>query len=153
MSLIDGFNANEVEPQSGFEPIPAGEYEAVITRSEEKTTRNGLGQFLQLEFEIVGGDYNGRKLWTNLNLQNPNARTVEFARTELSAICRAVNVLQPKDPADLYNIPLIISVKQKMNESTGEMGNAIKGYRDKGSAPKNPVAPTASAQQKAPWAR
>ena len=35
------FNAAEVEPQTSFDPIPAGWYKAMITESEFKTTRNG----------------------------------------------------------------------------------------------------------------
>ena len=55
MSTIN-FNANEVEPSTGYDPIPAGKYQAVITESEMKPTKTGNGQYLQLEFEIIEGD-------------------------------------------------------------------------------------------------
>ena len=56
MSTIN-FNANEVEPSTGYDPIPAGKYQAVITESEMKPTKTGNGQYLQLEFEIIEGEY------------------------------------------------------------------------------------------------
>lgn len=37
MSTLN-FNANEVEPSIGFDAIPAGKYQAVITDSEMKDT-------------------------------------------------------------------------------------------------------------------
>ena len=42
MSTIN-FNANEVEPSTGYDPIPAGKYQAVITESEMKPTKTETG--------------------------------------------------------------------------------------------------------------
>ena len=50
------FNANDVEPNVGFDPVPAGKYLAVITASEMKPTKNGNGSSCELEFQIVEGD-------------------------------------------------------------------------------------------------
>ena len=83
MSTIN-FNANEVEPSTGYDPIPAGKYQAVITESEMKPTRTGNGQYLQLEFEIIEGEYKNRKVWARLNLENANADAVRIARADLS---------------------------------------------------------------------
>lgn len=112
MSTIN-FNANEVEPSTGYDPIPAGKYQAVITESEMKPTKTGNGQYLQLEFEIIEGEYKNRKVWARLNLENANADAVRIARADLSAICRAVNVLQPRDSVELHNLPLTITVRCK----------------------------------------
>jgi len=91
------FNANDVEPSVGFDPIPAGKYQALITDSEMKPTKNGDGQYLELAFEIIKGDYRSRKVWARLKLENRNAQAAQIARADLSAICRAVNVIQPRD--------------------------------------------------------
>ena len=88
MSTLN-FNANEVEPSIGFDAIPAGKYQAVITDSEMKDTKSGTGKYLQLEFEIIEGDYKNRKLWARLNLENANSEAVRMARADLSAICRS----------------------------------------------------------------
>lgn len=147
------FNANEVEPNVGMEAVPAGKYIAVIIESEIKPTKSGNGQFLELTFEIIDGEYKGRKVWSRLNIDNPNATAVQIARGELSAICRAVNVMQPKDSAELHNLPLEITVRCKKRDDSDDITNEIKGYAPKGST-SNPVAP--AAQKKAdtpPWRR
>ena len=130
MPSLDGFNASEVEPAT-FEPIPAGKYLAAITASEMKPTKNGSGSYLQLTFTVLDGEYRNRVLWARLNLQNSNATAVKIARGELSAICRAVNVMQPRDSVELHNIPLVITVKLKKRKDTDELSNEIKGYAPK----------------------
>lgn len=148
------FNATEVEPSTGYSAIPAGKYLAVITEDEMKETRSGGGQYLKLTFEIIEGEYKGRKLWVNLNLINANPKAVEIARADLSAICRAVNVMQLQDTVQLYNLPLVINVKCKKNAETDEMQNEVKGYEAKTSYAPN-AAPAAPAPQTGslPWAR
>ena len=134
MPDLNGFDANVVEPIVGFEPIPAGDYLAAITASEMKPTKAGTGEFLEIEFQVLDGVHQGRKLWTRLNLKNPNQKAVKFARGELSAICHAVGVMTPKDAMDLHDKPLVIKVALKPREDTGEMTNVIKGYASKGAA-------------------
>lgn len=129
MAELHEFNANEVDPTLPFDPIPADEYSAVITNSEEKPTKAGTGTYLELTFQIVEGEYQNRLLWTRLNLNNPTDRAVQIARAELSAICRAVGVLTPKDSAELHDLPLLIKVKQKRRKDTDEIVNEIVGYR------------------------
>ena len=138
MANLNGFNAHEVEPTSNFEPLPAGKYLAVITDSEMKPTKSGTGQYLQLSLQILEGPYKGRYVWARLNLHNPNPTTVQIARQELSAICRAVGVMQPTDSVELHNIPLVISVKCKKREDTGEITNEVKGYEAKAAAAGRP---------------
>jgi hypothetical protein len=151
MANLNGFNASEVEPAVGFDPIPAGKYVAVITDSKMKPTKSGVGNFLELTFQVLEGEHKGRQVWARLNLDNPNATTVKIARAELSAICRAVGVMAPKDSVELQNLPLIITVAQKKRPDTGEMGNVVKGYAKKDvSAPR---APAAGSNGKAPWQR
>lgn len=124
------FNANEVEPSVGFEALPAGKYQAVISDSDMKANRAGTGEYLLLEFEIIEGDYKGRKLWSRLNLNNPNPEAVRLARADLSAICHAVNIIQPRDSSELHNLPLTIMVKCRKNQDD-EIVNEIRSYAAK----------------------
>jgi hypothetical protein len=155
MANLNGFDANQVEPTGDFDPVPAGKYLAVVTDSEMKPTKSGTGSYLQLTFEIIDGPHKGRLLWARLNLDNPNATAVAIARAELSAICRAVGVLAPKDSVELHNLPLVIHVKCKKRDDTGEIANEVKGYSPK-AAPAEPpaVKPAApSANGTPPWKR
>jgi len=150
MADLEGFDANEVEPTTDFEPIPAGKYLAVITESAFKDTRSKTGQYLQLTFQIIEGEYEGRFLWARLNLNNPNETAVKIARAELSAVCRAVGVMAPKDSTELHDLPLVISVKCKKRNDTEEIQNEIRGYEKKEVAAGQPIQ---SQNDTPPWRR
>jgi hypothetical protein len=152
MADLNGFDANEVEPNASFEAIPAGKYLAAITDSEMKPTKNGGGSYLQLTFTILDGEYKGRVVWGRLNLANPNQTAVKMAKSELSAVCRAVGVMTPKDSCELHNIPLLITVKVKKRKDNDELTNEVKGFEPKSAAAGRPQqAPAASATP--PWRR
>lgn len=154
MADLRGFDANHVEPSSDFEPLPAGKYLAVITESEMKPTKAGTGSFLQLTFEILDGQFKGRKVWARLNLMNSNDTAVKIAQAELSAICRAVGVLAPNDSVELHNLPLVITVKCKKRPDTGEIANEVKGFAKKESPQAPPAAPAAPSDNGTPpWKR
>ena len=150
MASLSGFNANDVEPTSDFDPVPAGKYLAVITESEVKDNKLGTGSYLQFTFQVIEGEFKSRFLWARLNLNNPNATAVKIARAELSAICRAVGVMAPNDSAELHDLPLVISVKCKKRADTGEITNEIKGYHKKDAANGKPIQAT---NETPPWRR
>jgi hypothetical protein len=152
MSTLN-FNANEVDPASVFDPIPAGKYVAVITESEMKPTKTGNGHFLELTLEVVEGEFKGRKVWARLNLDNPNQTAVRIAQSELSAICHAVNVMTPKDSVELHNLPMEITVKCRKREDTDEITNEIRGYAAKGSSADQPPPAQEKQNNSAPWKR
>jgi hypothetical protein len=150
MANLNGFNANEVEPTSDFDPIPAGKYVAVITASELKQNKAGTGNYLELTFQIVEGEYKNRLVWARLSIEHTNPTTAKIARGHLSAICKAVGVLVPRDSAELHNLPLVINVKLKKRNDTGELANDVKGFSPRQTA----VAPAAQTKPAiAPWKR
>jgi len=150
MANLGNFNANNVDPATDFEPIPAGKYLAVITDSEMKPTKSGNGNYLELTFQVIDGPFKGRMLWSRLNLDNPSAQAVQIAQGELSAVCRAVGVMQPKDSIELHNVPLLVTVKCKKRDDTGDVVNEIRGYGKKEAANGTPQQETTSTP---PWAR
>jgi len=52
MAFIN-FNAADVDPNPGFEPVPEGKYVASIIESTLKPTKNGAGEYLELVFEVL----------------------------------------------------------------------------------------------------
>ena len=150
MANLNNFNANNVEPAADFDPIPAGKYVAVITDSEMKSTKDRKGNYLELKFQVIEGEFKGRLLWARLCLENQNDLTVKIAKSQLAAICKATGVMTPKDSAELHNLPLIVSVKLKKRTDTGEMSNEIKGYskREMAAAQSSPAT-----RGVAPWKR
>ncbi|MCD4825508.1 MAG: DUF669 domain-containing protein [Phycisphaerae bacterium] len=147
MADLGNFNANEVEPTTAFEPLPAGKYIAAITASEMKPTKKGDGSYLELEFTVLEGDCQGRKAWDRLCINHPKDLTQKIAKGNLSAICRAVGVLQPGDSVELHNLPLEINVKCKKRKDNGEITNEIKGYAAKSHPQTQPVQQPAQQSQ------
>ncbi|MEX2672882.1 MAG: DUF669 domain-containing protein [Phycisphaeraceae bacterium] len=139
MAHLDGFDARQVDPATSLDPLPAGKYVAVVSDSQMKPTKNANGSYLELTFDVIEGEHKGRKAWARLNLHNPSEAAVKIARAELSAICRAVGVMQPRDSVELHNLPLVIAVKLKRREDTGELANEIKGYEAKPKATTPPA--------------
>ncbi|HRQ75564.1 MAG TPA: DUF669 domain-containing protein [Phycisphaerales bacterium] len=153
MANLNGFNAHEVDPNVGFDPVPAGKYLAVITATEMKPTKNGVGEYLQVELEVIEGPYKSRKVWDRLTLKHPNEMTVKIARGTLSAICRAVGVMAPKDSVELHNLPLVISVGHKKRDDTGELTNVVKGYSKRDGAAARPAPAATTNGSTPPWKR
>jgi len=158
MADLRGFDAQTVEPNDSFDPIPNGDYLCIITASEMKPTKAGDGAYLELELEVLDGPYKGRKLWDRLNLNNANDTAVKIAKGTLSSICRAVGVLQPKDSCELHDLPMLVKVACKKRDDTDELTNAVKGNKKREGAASSPVmavAPVASGTKSAspPWKR
>ncbi|MEZ6146298.1 MAG: DUF669 domain-containing protein [Planctomycetaceae bacterium] len=146
MADLRGFDAQTVEPNDSFDPIPNGDYLCIITTSEMKPTKAGDGAYLEIELQVIEGPYQGRKLWDRLNLNNANETTVKIARGTLSAICRAVGVLQPADSCELHDLPLVAKVACRKRDDTDELTNVVKSYRNRQGTALDPVPPHGSAE-------
>ena len=172
------FDANSVEP-SNFDVYPAGKYLSQIVSSEMRPTKDGRGQYLFLELDILEGPFAGRKLFDRLNLVNDNPDTVDIATRTLSSICRATGQMQVKDSEQLHLIPLIADVRVRPPKGQYGESNSIRylprnaaaapapatrtpaGYAAPASAPATtatpqparPAAPAAPAAGGLPWQR
>lgn len=125
------FDARQVAPDAGFEPVPAGWYKVLMDESEMKPTKAGDGAYLHCRFNILEGPYTGRKLFARLNLRNANPTAQEIGFKQLSAVAHAVGVLQVADSTQLHNIPLQVRVKVRKDQS-GEYDdqNDITSYKN-----------------------
>lgn len=150
MASLDGFDAEKVEPATAYEPVPEGDYLVVIVDSEFKETAARDGEYLQLTEEIVDGPHRGRRLFDRLNLKNKNETAVKIAQATLSAVCRAVGVMRPKDSAELHNKPMRIKVGvEERNDKKGSYTNRIKGYEPTTA----PAAKSSGQASEPPWKR
>jgi hypothetical protein len=156
------FDASTVQSTSTFEALPAGDYPAIITGSEMKTTKAGDGTYLALTIEFQGNGATGRKLWHNLNIQNKNPQAVEISQKHLKEICDAVGLAGVGDSSELHNKPLVVKLGAKMDSYSGEMRNEAKGFKKLQTTATAPAfkAPTAAApaaapasKQGLPWAK
>lgn len=159
------FDASTVEPLQALQILPPGKYLAQIIASEMRVTKDGMGQYLWLELDVLDGPYAGRKLFDRLNLVNSNPTTVEIAQRALSAICHAIGRLQVRDSEELHLVPLWVDVKvQPPKNGYGESNSVRYLPRDAATpapqaaapqprpAPQPPVA-AAAPRSTPPWKR
>lgn len=128
MALIN-FNAAEVAPAVAADPLPAGDYVAMIVDSDMKMTKKGDGQYLDLALQVCDGQFKGRYVWAKLNIENQNEIAQRIGQAELSAIRHAVGVMAPRNSEDLHNRPMIIKVKYVPENGQYSAKNEIKGYK------------------------
>jgi hypothetical protein len=164
------FDASQVAPQASTGPLPAGVYLAHIVESDVQPLKSGNGEGLKLTFEIIDGQFKGRKVYENLNIRHTSEDTQRIAQSQLSALCHAVNVIKLMDTAALHFKPVRINVTVREAVGQYKASNNIKGYEAAGGgisapataptpapvaeAPAWPTAEQEAAKSKAPaWAR
>lgn len=117
------FNAATVEPSTGFKPIPAGEYDFLITGCSLKDNKEGGGKHIEVVYQCVEGAAKGRKIYERMNVVNASERAQAIGQAELSSLCRAVGVMEPKDTKELCN--KIVRLKVGVKVKDGKEGNVV----------------------------
>ena len=165
MTLLNTtFTASEL-PQSdnNFEPLPAGWYQAAIKGAEVKDTKAGTGQYIAVQYDILGPTHQGRVVFGNINIRNPNPKAEEIGHQQLGEIMRAIGLANLQDSDQLIGGNLIIKLSIRKSEEYGD-SNDVKGFKAmEGGAPVSgglmkpggePVTQqTAQAGGAAPWAQ
>lgn len=152
MGNLQGFNAANHEPSTGFDVLPAGTYRVAIVGSKTKPTRAGTGEYLELELQVLDGEYQNRKIWDRLNIRNPSEKAQAIGLGQLSALCRAVGVLTPQDSSELHNQPFQVSLKVKRDPEYGDKNEVAKYLPKSGQAAeqRQPVE-AGDSSQRSPW--
>lgn len=170
----NGFDANAPE-NNVSNVIPKGNYQAVLVNSKVEKTKDGRGARLNLDFQILHGEYmnkhvfEGLNLWLRRNEFNSESEwkaalssdqktktAVDIANAQLSAICKAVNVLSPKDSYELHNKELTIAVGVQEAKDGFPARNKITAYKPKSvqvaaPPPPPPVNSGAGQSSNSPW--
>jgi hypothetical protein len=142
---LTGFNIEDYEDvNQDFEPLPAGEYRAIVADCEEKESRAGnIG--LNLKIQIIEGQYENRLIFQWLNINHPKSNVQKIAEAELASIFRALNIQHPTDTAELLDQPLVVKLKVTKPENGYDAGNKVVKWM----ADKETAAPETSTKK--PW--
>lgn len=143
------FDASNVAPADSFDCLPKGKYLCMAVASQIKPTKKGDGEYLEITFEVIDGQGKGRKVWERLNIRNANKKAEEISQRQLSALCRAVGVMNLQDTDQLHNIPVTLEIDVEQREGYDPQ-NRVKAYHASGNAA--PVASTAALRATAPTA-
>lgn len=152
-NLGQSFNAQDL-PQSeqNYDPIPAGWYDVTINSAELRNTKAGNGQFIAVRYDVVGPSHQGRVVWGNINIRNPNPKAEEIGHQQLGELMRAIGLTRVEDTDQLVGGACQIKVSVSQSEQYGA-SNEVKGFKANGSAA--PAAPANKAAAPAagtpPW--
>ena len=144
------------EPQrKERELVPPGRYRARIIESEMIPTKKGDGgEYLQLTWSILGGDFDDKYVWQRLNIVNKSDRAQSIAKRQLKNLMNALNVEELDDSEQLHDQPLDIDVVIEKGTNGYSDKNDVKGFYSNIPSPAPAPAPAApSAPQKEPGQR
>ncbi len=132
MAQLD-FNVNEVKINE-YDVIPAGWYTACIVESVIQESKTG-DQYLKLQYQIIDGKYNGRRVFDNLYLWYPNQTAVQIAQKSIASIAKSVGMIGENvltDTNDLLDKILDIKLSIKAAEGDYDESNIVRGYAENG---------------------
>ena len=158
--LNETYDVNELPQGNGnFDPLPPGWYHANITGAELKSTKAGNGQYIAVRYDITGPTHQGRVVFGNLNIKNPNPKAEEIGRQQLGEIMRAIGLAKVTDTDQLIGGSLQIKLDISQQEGY-DPRNEVRAFKAIEGAnmpitqmPAVPQATQASASAAPPWAR
>jgi len=161
-----GFDVSDVTPDTGatggsYDPIPEGEYVLKALDAEEKTTSKGDGSYIKVKFEVAKGEYTGRLLWQNFNINNPSEKAQRIGRQQLVAWATACGKPDADDTDKLLDKPFRADVTIEKGTGGYSDSNRIKAFlfeQAESAAPKpaakaapKAAAPAPAAKSANPW--
>ena len=153
MATLD-FDVSSYEAtKSNFDPLPRGEYLAIVTENQMKATKSGTGEYLELVIQIVDGEFSGRKIWERLNIHNANETAETIARAALKSLSLACGIEPLTDTDMLNDTPFTIVLDIDRKDPTR---NRVMGYKPAGAAAAPVARQTATKAAPAaakPWER
>lgn len=151
--LGKAYVADEMPKGNGgdFSPLPAGWYGFAITEADVKDTKAGTGTYIKIRYDVTGPSHQGRVVFGNINLTNPNPKAEEIGGQQLGELLRAVGLAKLEDTDQLIGKSGEMKLTIKASEQYGD-SNEVKGFRAKsgGSMPSAGGGAPAAAG-KAPW--
>ena len=149
------FKASNVElTKRSYDALPEGDYEMIVTKSDTKPTKAGNGHYLELEMQIIAGQFSGRRHWERLNLDNPSQQTVKIAQEQLARLCMAMGLDEIQDSEELHDRAFIATLGIDKKDATRNMVWDYKPAEAAAPAPApaaKPAAAAAPAKSARPW--
>ena len=135
MRLDQPINVNSLpESDRSYDPVPPGWYSARIHSAEVKDTKAGNGQYIKVRYDIVGPAHQGRAIFGNLNIRNPNAKAEQIGRQQLGELMRAIGLAEIQDTDQLIGGTCEIKLDVQAAEGEYAARNEVRGWKHGGGA-------------------
>jgi hypothetical protein len=154
-----GFDVSDVTPDTGstggsYDPIPDGEYTLKALEAEEKATSAGTGSYIKVKFEVVKGEFTGRLIWQNFNVNNLSDKAQRIGRQQMVAWATACGKPDADDTDKLLDKSFSAAVSIEKGTGGYADSNRIKAFLfdSEASKPSKPAASKPAASKPAPAA-
>lgn len=148
MFLGESFVASQMPvSESNFDPLPAGWYQVRIAGAEVKSTKAGTGQYIAVRYDVVGPTHQGRVVFGNINIRNPNPQAETIGRQQLGELMRAIGLESLQDSDQLVGGNCSIKLAIRKDEQYGD-SNDVKGFKSVGGS--QAPAPAGQSAQSSP---
>lgn len=110
------FVDNNADVDSGSGELPKGRYPVRIVAAEYVENERKTGFILKLEHDILDGNYKGRKIFDNYNLQHSNEQTQRIAQSQYAKLCESAfgkGAARPTNPQLLIGAVYVIEWGKK----------------------------------------
>lgn len=102
------------QASTGFGLLPAGRYNVEISAAEFTATSSQTGYVLKLQHTVLDGEFAGRTLFENFNIQNSNQQAQQIGQRDYAALCKALygDGYREKNPNALIGKRFVADVDQ-----------------------------------------
>ena len=140
------FNVNDLpDNDSGFSPVPAGDYQVEIKKVEAKETRNKDGMYFNFRLDILGPTNAGRIIFAIVNVKNASEKAQQIGQGQLKDIMRALNLQSVSNTDQFIGGKLTVKLAIEKSEQYGD-SNRVMAFKPIGGS----VAPMAVASNVIP---
>ena len=116
--LDEAFNTQTEEGTPAFEPLAPGNYVATIINAKVGPLKSGKGQAVLLQWQVQGGNNQGRLIFDRVIVAHESAVAMKFGRRKLKDIADACGVKDSiTDLTVLLNKPCSIYVKIEQDDA------------------------------------
>ena len=116
--LDEAFNTQTEEGTPAFEPLAPGNYVATIIDAKVGPLKSGKGQAVLLQWQVQGGNNQGRLIFDRVIVAHESAAAMKFGRRKLKDIADACGVKDSiTDLSVLLNKPCSIYVKIEQDDA------------------------------------
>jgi hypothetical protein len=151
------------EEGTKFDPLPIGVYLAQIIEAAVTVPQSLDGYGINTTWEIIEGEYEGRRVWQRIILQHSSTEAQRIGRRELKDLCDACGIskgFNSVEPLKFIHCKIRVGIEKDKNGVYDDKNKvtrvcpASKGppISSQVSAPKPPVPPSAAAATARPSA-
>lgn len=119
-NILDFSKRADEIPDQDFQPIPDGIYTAEVKKAELKDTKDGTGQYINLQFSVLGPTHAGRVVFAIVNIKNKNQQAEEIGLRQLKELRIACGIATLRDTDELVGRSMKIKVKTQKSEEYGD---------------------------------